>query len=562
MKNNYFYSLKENIINLLAPSIILILAACVPPQENSQLPINPLNQTMTVNDLLNVPINQIYSTMPSNNTITNESSDSHHNQENSLSPNTSTYLTSATALIDLPAHLLKNHFEGRLETSLKRDITKEYDITWLDLSDFSIEKINSTITQLLGDNLVIEVDPPLPDIEELSNEHANFLTVSSRMTDNPDYLVDGIKDDSEIQEALTQVWRNGGGMVFLYPGTYHIGTQLLVWDNTTLKGSGRVGNRKTIIKLHNNSENLKGKTGIIRMKKDFEPISFDKRVNHATIEDFIIDGNRYNQKQNVSDNEKKYGYYGEGYYLTIRRITSRNCQGYGYDPHASEDTKPTKYMLIEDSYAHHNFKDGFTLDMVQESRFVNNVAENNDRHGFNVITHAREVIIADSITRHNKGAGIKVQNGTHSITFINNQINNNAQEGIYIRSSNDNQFINNIIAQNKKHAIRITGGRYNHFIENFIGINSTLAKNEYPAIMINDYNGFYHRYPVPSIAVNNIFEKNIFILKNERAVIEELDDTMWNIFKENTLWSKQKTNFILSGEESRSTNNFIYYQDQ
>ena len=61
------------------------------------------------------------------------------------------------------------------ETSLKRDITKEYDITWLDLSDFSIEKINSTITQLLGDNLVIEVDPPLPDIEELSNETRKLL---------------------------------------------------------------------------------------------------------------------------------------------------------------------------------------------------------------------------------------------------------------------------------------------------------------------------------------------------------------------------------------------------
>ncbi len=469
--------------------------------------------------------------------------------------NLSPYLTSALNKLTLPSEVTVDRFDTRLETSIDRNITGKYSIPLIDITEFSTEQIENTINTFVKKDLVIEVDPPPFDVENLRQSAKSFFTISPDPEDNPDYLVDGDTDEEEIQTALKLVWEAGGGMVFLYPGTYYINSQLAVWDHVTLKGSGRVGDRATIIQLMDYSESLAGKAGIIRMKKDFVKGNQEKRVYHATIEDFIVDGNKEHQTHGISDSEKKYGYYGEGDYITIRRITNRNCMGYGFDPHATMDTRPSKYMLIEDSYALNNYKDGFTLDMVQEARFVNNVAEYNARHGFNVITHAREIMIANNVSRYNQGAGLKMQNGAHSITYINNHFYENDQEGIYLRSSNNNTFVNNYIFNNKRNGIRLTGTTHTIFENNVIAFNANSGAR-YPEILIQAYDGSYELWPEKASSLANEIKGNIIISSYPIDLFVETDDSNWNRIYDNNIW-RANQEIILIGKDSLKMNNTL-----
>ena len=152
-----------------------------------------------------------------------------------------------------------------------------------------------------------------------------------------------------------------------------------VTTNVTLRGSGP----NTIIRLDDHAPTMLSVAGIIRAKDDLKSGS-ERRVQHVTIEDLVVDGNRANQSS--TSDEKKFGFYAEGDFIVLRRLIAKNCAGYGFDAHAHADVIPTTNLLIEDCEAYGNQSDGFTLDMVENSRFLRNYAHDNDRHGINLVT--------------------------------------------------------------------------------------------------------------------------------------------------------------------------------
>src|SRR5262249_24473713 len=166
----------------------------------------------------------------------------------------------------------------------------------------------------------------------------------------------------------------------------------------TLKGSGP----NTMLRLADNAPTMLNFAGIVRAKDDTQS-GAGRRVQHVTIEDFVVDGNRANQWP-LAD-EKKFGFYAEGDFVTLRRLVAKNCAGYGFDPHAHSDSIPTTNLLIEDCESFGNAFDGFTLDMCRNSTFQRNHAHDNDRHGINLVTGSSDLLIANNRSIHNGATG-------------------------------------------------------------------------------------------------------------------------------------------------------------
>ena len=108
--------------------------------------------------------------------------------------------------------------------------------------------------------------------------------------------------------------------VLLKPGTYHVQHGISVPSNVTLRGSGP----NTVIRLDDNAPSMLTSAGIIRMK-DPTLTGSAKRVQHVTLEDFVVDGNRDHQL--LGTDEKKFGFYAEGDFITFRRLVAKDCAG-------------------------------------------------------------------------------------------------------------------------------------------------------------------------------------------------------------------------------------------
>ncbi len=264
----------------------------------------------------------------------------------------------------------------------------------------------------------------------------------------------------------------GGGTIKLEPGTYVTSEQLYVLSNIRLSGSGREGSTASIIRLADNAPSFGNKSGIVRAKYNVD-ISQDAFVRNVVVEDLVIDGNRDNQRQDVYDAEKKYGLYAEAIGMVIRRVTIHSCMGYGFDPHGDGQTnEPSRNVLIEDTHAYNNLKDGYALDRQVDMIFRNNLAEDNDRAGINVVTETENLVIENSVARNNRGDGIVVQNGSGNVTIRNTLITDNARHGLYVRDGWDTNLVENEVTQNAFAGIRILGGRDIAVERNLISGNS------------------------------------------------------------------------------------------
>ena len=267
------------------------------------------------------------------------------------------------------------------------------------------------------------------------------IIVSPNPADHPDFLCDGIEDDIEINQAIRATDSTSEWTVILRPGTYHVLHGIYVLNNVTLKGSGS----NTIIRLDDNAPTMFSFAGIVRAKDDTQA-GEDRRVQHVTIEDFVVDGNRANQSPLAE--EKKFGFYAEGDFITMRRLIAKNCAGYGFDPHAHSDSIPTTNLLIEDCESFGNAFDGFTLDMTRNSTFQRNYAHDNDRHGINLVTTSADLLIVNSRSIHNGATGLMGQNGTHNVTIQSNEFTNNGLQGIYLRDADDCTVSGNALHDN------------------------------------------------------------------------------------------------------------------
>ena len=272
------------------------------------------------------------------------------------------------------------------------------------------------------------------------------IVVSRDAASRPDYLCDGVDDDVEINEALRSADTTKSRTVLLEAGTYRVTRSVIVTSNLTLRGSGAA----TVITLVDNAPSMVSTAGIIRLKDDARR-GPDKRVRNVTLEDFVVDGNRANQPTAID--EKKYGFYAEGDTIVFRRLTARNCAGYGFDPHSTSDTVPSTHITIEDCEAFGNATDGFALDMVQSSTFRRNHAHDNGRHGINLTSTTTGVTLSDSRSIRNGGTGIVVQNGTHDIVLQACELANNALVGIFLRDADGCGLLGNTLRDNSRSGI-------------------------------------------------------------------------------------------------------------
>jgi parallel beta-helix repeat protein len=269
------------------------------------------------------------------------------------------------------------------------------------------------------------------------------LVVSSNPADHPRFLCDGVEDDVEINAAIHSADSASHWTVILRPGTYHVHHGIAVLSNVTLRGAGP----GTIIQLDDDAPPMISVAGIIRAKDDSQT-GAGRRVHNVTIQDFVVDGNRAHQP--ATPDEKKFGFYAEGDFVTLRRLVSRNCSGYGFDAHANDDSIPTTNLVLEDCESFGNLTDGFTLDMVRNSTIQRNYSHDNDRHGFNLVTRSSDFTISSCRSVHNGGSGLMAQNGTHDIVVRACEFTNNGLQGIFLRDADGCSVLGNTLRDNSR----------------------------------------------------------------------------------------------------------------
>jgi len=267
------------------------------------------------------------------------------------------------------------------------------------------------------------------------------LIVSANPADHPDFLCDGVEDDVEINAAIQTVDSAAHFTVILRPGTYSVLHGVHVVSNITLRGGGT----NTVIRLADNAPSMVNVSGIVRAKDDAQN-GVARRVHDVTLEDFVVDGNRSHQAPTAD--EKKFGFYGEGDFLTFRRLVARNCAGYGFDPHGHADSVASTNVLIEDCEAYGNLLDGFALDRMQNSTIRRNYAHDNDRHGFNLVSETTGLGLTNCRAVHNGATGLMAQNGAHEVTVQACEMTGNGLQGIYLRDADGCRLLGNTLHDN------------------------------------------------------------------------------------------------------------------
>lgn len=287
-----------------------------------------------------------------------------------------------------------------------------------------------------------------------------------------------------LNGVIARISEAGGGTIRLTPGLYPTSDSIILLDNIRLVGSGMTGDFRSTIRLVDGAPPMEGNAGILRLKRDSVPLE-RRTVHNIAVEYLEIDGNRTRQRPDVEDAEKKYGLYAEVHDCVIRRVTIRDCVGYGFDPHGTADLKPSKRVLIEECVARGNMKDGFTLDQQEDMVIRNCLSESNDRAGINIVTSTFNTLVENNIVVGNGGTGIFVQNGSHAVHLLRNQVIANAHNGVFLRDAQGMKLTDNYITRNMRAGVRINGGRDIAISENTILHNLSDGKTRQSEVLLD-----------------------------------------------------------------------------
>lgn len=299
-------------------------------------------------------------------------------------------------------------------------------------------------------------------------------------------LGDGINNDrSALQSALDAAFQAGGGTVFIPKGVYAIAPEiatkatyagLQVRDNVHILGDGM---GETIIKVMDGYTG--GMTGIVRTP-------YGGNTENVSIRDLTIDGNRHATTGKID------GFFtgfipgnpnGFDKNITVDRVEIKDCSGYGFDPHET-----TFDLVIRNSVSHGNGLDGFVADFLVNSIFENNVAFNNGRHGFNIVTSTNDFILRGNVAYGNGSTGATIQRGSGDIPWPTNvliegnRFYNNAREGVVIKMSTHVTLHDNDIFGNGSNGVRIQGGSHNLIEQNRIFNNSQIGNGRFDEVRI------------------------------------------------------------------------------
>ncbi|MFO1241638.1 MAG: glycosyl hydrolase family 28-related protein [Rickettsiales bacterium] len=267
---------------------------------------------------------------------------------------------------------------------------------------------------------------------------------------------DGVTNDTlAIQKALDAAYKAGGGTVILGKGTFIVkGTSdpsdgcLLIKDNVTLSGAGM---GQSIIKLQDNWNHKV--TGIVRTESGVI-------TKNVTVQDLTIDGN---MQHNVGEVDGVFCGVAPGSTkadenITFQRMEIHSVSRYGFDPH-----EITKNLVIRDSVAHHNGKDGFVADFQMDGTFENNIAYANGRHGFNIVTGTVGFVAKDLTAYDNGSNGIVVQRGSdlrewsRDVRIEGGQYYHNGEEGILVKISKNVTVTGAEVFENVRYGIHVAG---------------------------------------------------------------------------------------------------------
>jgi len=296
---------------------------------------------------------------------------------------------------------------------------------------------------------------------------------------------DGITDDTAaIQSAIDAAAAAGGGQVYIPTGTYIVsgGEEpsdgcLMLKSNVYLYGDGMGA---TTVKVADGSDTKI--TGVIRS-------AYGEQTHDFGVSNLTIDGNRDSTTGKIDGWFNGYipGEAGYDSNVTLDSVEIKDCSGYGFDPH-----EQTVNMVIKNSVSHGNGLDGFVADFLSDSTFENNIAYDNDRHGFNIVTSTHDFTMTNNVAYDNGDNGIVVQRGSEdipspsNITITGGEVYGNGAEGVLIKLSSDVTVSGVEIHDNTSAGIRIYGSNHVEIIDNTLDNNS--LGSPVPEIIIQSYN--------------------------------------------------------------------------
>ncbi|MGF6221942.1 M10 family metallopeptidase C-terminal domain-containing protein [Pseudomonas frederiksbergensis] len=296
---------------------------------------------------------------------------------------------------------------------------------------------------------------------------------------------DGITDDTAaIQSAIDAAAAAGGGQVYMPTGTYIVsgGEEpsdgcLMLKSNVYLYGDGMGA---TTVKVADGSDTKI--TGVIRS-------AYGEETHDFGVSNLTIDGNRDSTTGKIDGWFNGYipGEAGYDSNVTLDSVEIKDCSGYGFDPH-----EQTVNMVIKNSVSHGNGLDGFVADFLSYSTFENNIAYDNDRHGFNIVTSTHDFTLTNNVAYDNGGNGIVIQRGSEdipspsNITITGGEVYGNGAEGVLIKMSSEVTVSGVDIHDNASAGIRIYGSNHVEIIDNTLNNNS--LGGPVPEIIIQSYN--------------------------------------------------------------------------
>lgn len=336
-------------------------------------------------------------------------------------------------------------------------------------------------------------------------------------------------DTAAIQAAIDAAAKAGGGDVYIPAGTWTLTPggkpadgALMLKSNVFIKGDGMGA---TVLKLADGTD--QAVTGIIRSASG--EATHDFGVSNLT-----LDGNRDATSGKVDGwyNGFLPGQPGQDSNVTLSGVEIRDCSGYGFDPH-----ERTANMLIENSVSHGNGLDGFVADYLIDSTFRNNLAYDNDRHGFNIVTSTHDLALLNNASHDNGGGGIVVQRGSENIpspyhiTIEGGEVYGNAAEGVLVKLSNGVDISGVDIHHNGTSGVRVYGSTDVEVRGNLIHENA--QKAGIPEVLIQPFD-------------------------DRGGISGKLHPADHNTFADNIITGGDKSTFGVAEESGQSGSNSVY----
>jgi Ca2+-binding RTX toxin-like protein len=219
-------------------------------------------------------------------------------------------------------------------------------------------------------------------------------------------------------------------------------------------------------------------------------------VSDVSVKNLTIDGNRANNTTGDPNKDHQAGFIcGDKddvqSNITLTGVEIKNCTAYGFNPH-----EVSYNVTITNCVSHGNGLDGYVADGVVGGVYANNLAYDNDRHGFNIQNASTDLDLTNNKAYDNGSAGVTIQRGdiyrdgattidwVTDIRITGGEYYGNAKEGILVKLSDHITIDGTSIHDNLTQGVRIEGSTNTVVKNSQIFNNSQLADNTYDEINI------------------------------------------------------------------------------